>query len=207
MADRKIVRVEAVWTGTIQITDVCIQGLFEVFDSGGSWSFLFGKPLMKAFDAVHYYSKDVVTIGSGGCTATLCNQIKAAAEWWGAANDVVYQLTNARLQETKVGGQLTALVQPPIRQVLASASMVHVKQVDQPIIIAAPESPVSTDSPGSTAGFMVPVDDTCKIPLKRAWIEEVPDMDTPGFYRVPGLTGEVMQGVGKEDARPAEKRF
>lgn len=80
MVDGKIVRAEAVWTGTIQIDDICIQGSFEVFNSGGSWSFLFGKPLMKAFDTVHYYLEDVVTIRSGGHVTMLCNQIKAAVE-------------------------------------------------------------------------------------------------------------------------------
>ncbi|KAF8240163.1 hypothetical protein L208DRAFT_1213067, partial [Tricholoma matsutake] len=75
MADGKIVRSEAVWTGTIQIDSVCVQGLFEVFDSRGSWSFLFGKPLMKAFNAVHYYLKDMVTIKCSEHTATLCNQV------------------------------------------------------------------------------------------------------------------------------------
>jgi len=78
MADGTIVKAEAVWTGTIQINNICTQGLFEVFDSGGSWSFLFWKPLMKAFDAVHYYLKDKVTITSKGRTATLSNQIGMA---------------------------------------------------------------------------------------------------------------------------------
>ena len=140
MADGKIVKAEAVWKDPIQINNICIQGSFKVFDSGGSWSFLFRKPLMKAFDAVHYYLKDMVTIRSGRHAAMLCNQIRAAAEWQRAVNDVVYQLTNARSLETKVGGQLTAMVQPPIRQVPASAPVVQVKQVDQPIVDAAPES-------------------------------------------------------------------
>ena len=205
MADGKIVNAEAVWRGPIQINNICVQGSFEVFNSGGSWSFLFGKLLMKAFDAVHYYSKDVVTIGSGGRAATLRNQIGAAEEWREAVDDVVYRLTNARSRETKVGGRLTAMVQPPVRQVPASVSVVQVKQVDQPIVDAAPESSVSVDSPGSTTGFAAPVDDTRKISLTRAWIEEVPDVDAPRLDKVLGPMGEVTQGVGKEDARPAEK--
>ncbi|KAF8230723.1 hypothetical protein L208DRAFT_1280521, partial [Tricholoma matsutake] len=66
MADGTVMRAEAVWTGTIQVDNVCVEGSFEVFDSGGSWSFLFGKPLMKAFNAVHYYLKDEVTVAGEG---------------------------------------------------------------------------------------------------------------------------------------------
>ena len=43
----------------------CVHGSFEVFDSGGSWRFLFGKPLMRLFKAVHAYEFDTVTISSG----------------------------------------------------------------------------------------------------------------------------------------------
>jgi hypothetical protein len=108
MADGKIMRAEAVWTGMIQIGNIAIHGSFEVFDSSGSWSFLFGKPLMKAFDAVHYNARDVVTIACGGHTAMLCNQIGAATGQGRVMDDTVYQLANARPQETNVGGRLTA---------------------------------------------------------------------------------------------------
>lgn len=64
---------------------------------------------------------------------------------------------------------------------------------------------MSADSPGSTTGFATPVDDTHKISLTRAWIEEVQDVDAPRLDKVLGLMGEVMHGVRKEDARPAEK--
>ncbi|KIN95320.1 hypothetical protein M404DRAFT_100622, partial [Pisolithus tinctorius Marx 270] len=46
MANGTIVPSEAVWTGTINIKNTEVMGTFEVFDSTGGWSFLFGKPLL-----------------------------------------------------------------------------------------------------------------------------------------------------------------
>ncbi|KAJ3911611.1 hypothetical protein F5877DRAFT_85743 [Lentinula edodes] len=38
------------------------EGGFEVSDSGGSWNFLFGKPLLEKFAAVHDYQKDSILL-------------------------------------------------------------------------------------------------------------------------------------------------
>jgi hypothetical protein len=38
------------------------EGSFEVFDSNGAWSALFGKPLLGKFRAVHDYDTDTVKI-------------------------------------------------------------------------------------------------------------------------------------------------
>ena len=46
MANRVIIPSQAWWEGTIQLLNVTIKGTFEVFDSGGSWAFLLGKPLL-----------------------------------------------------------------------------------------------------------------------------------------------------------------
>ncbi|KAF8236257.1 hypothetical protein L208DRAFT_1252578, partial [Tricholoma matsutake] len=35
MADGTVMRAEAVWTSTIHVDNVCVEGSFEVFDSGG----------------------------------------------------------------------------------------------------------------------------------------------------------------------------
>ncbi|KAG6906938.1 hypothetical protein DXG01_011297 [Tephrocybe rancida] len=80
MADGKVVNAEAVWTGVIELDGVKLEGSFEVFDSGGSWSFLFGKPLILAFDAVHYYKKDEVTIVVDSMKATLRNQFDCTTD-------------------------------------------------------------------------------------------------------------------------------
>ena len=196
MADGKIVRVEAVWTGMIQIGNIGIHGLFEVFDSRGSWSFLFGKPLMKAFDAVHYYARDVVTIACGGHAATLCNQIRATMGQGRVMDDTVYQLTNVRPQEMNVGGQLTAMVQPPIRQVPTNMHVDHIGQVDKPIIDTAPEPQATASNLGSATRV---VEEVYRFLPQRAWIEEVLDVDMPRFERTHESGREARQSLGGAD--------
>lgn len=67
----------AVWEGSIQLGEVTVRGEFEVFDSGGSWAFLLGKPLLKAFHAEQDYREDTVTIrGNNGKEEKLLNEIK-----------------------------------------------------------------------------------------------------------------------------------
>ena len=74
MADGSIVKPAAVWYGKMEIKGVQVQGSFEVFESGGNWEFLLGKPLLAAFHAVHEYTNDTVTIENEGITTTLRNQ-------------------------------------------------------------------------------------------------------------------------------------
>jgi hypothetical protein len=49
MGNGTIVPSLAVWEGRMQLGKVIIEGKFEVFDSGGSWAFLLGKPLLRLF--------------------------------------------------------------------------------------------------------------------------------------------------------------
>jgi hypothetical protein len=56
------------------------EGAFEIFDSSGGWSFLFGKLLQSAFGTVHDYKRDVVEIAVGDAKATLANQ-REEARW------------------------------------------------------------------------------------------------------------------------------
>ncbi|KIJ58243.1 hypothetical protein HYDPIDRAFT_61227, partial [Hydnomerulius pinastri MD-312] len=62
MANGSIVHSEALWEGEITVGNIRTHGAFEVFNSGGSWKFLFGKPLLQAFNAVHDYTPDTVRI-------------------------------------------------------------------------------------------------------------------------------------------------
>ena len=67
----------AVWKGEMQLGEVIIVGEFEVFDSGGSWGFLLGKPTLRKFKAKQTYSSDVVSIrGKNGKKIVLHNEIK-----------------------------------------------------------------------------------------------------------------------------------
>lgn len=44
----------------MELGSTTVEGLFKVFDSKGSWDFLFGKRLMTAFPVVHDYAADEV---------------------------------------------------------------------------------------------------------------------------------------------------
>jgi hypothetical protein len=81
---RKLLRVangtlmpsQARWEGTIQLADITIKGSFEVFDSGGSWAFLLGKPLLRQFRAKQCFGTDTVEIGTNeGSVTVLQNEL------------------------------------------------------------------------------------------------------------------------------------
>ena len=75
MADGCLVPSLRVWDGEVEVKGLWRRGSFEVFDSGGAWALLFGKPLLTAFDAFHGYGLDEVHIPSGDSAwVTLLNQ-------------------------------------------------------------------------------------------------------------------------------------
>ncbi|KAF8144510.1 hypothetical protein K438DRAFT_1488899, partial [Mycena galopus ATCC 62051] len=60
MADGRLVPSIGMWTGEVVLDGVKHVGSLEVFDSGGAWAMLFGKPLLKGFSAVHDYKTDIL---------------------------------------------------------------------------------------------------------------------------------------------------
>ncbi|KAG1774665.1 hypothetical protein EV702DRAFT_1237852 [Suillus placidus] len=110
MANGTIVPSKAVWRGEVVIAGIRTQGEFEVFDSGGGWSFLFGKPLLQAFKAVHEYETDTVRIMGEGGSATICNQGHAKHT---NTDDAVNRIQEASIEQDipKGGGN------PPSREV------------------------------------------------------------------------------------------
>ncbi|KAJ7493547.1 hypothetical protein FB451DRAFT_1387713 [Mycena latifolia] len=62
------------WEGEIEVDGIRIEGTFDIFDSGGSWKVLLGKPLQAALGVVHNIKTDVVMLRIGERTATLVNQ-------------------------------------------------------------------------------------------------------------------------------------
>ncbi|KAJ7911014.1 hypothetical protein B0H13DRAFT_2660759 [Mycena leptocephala] len=60
MADGRLIPSIGTWTGIVDVDGLTREGTFEVFDSGGAWAVLFGKPLLEAFEAVHDYKADVL---------------------------------------------------------------------------------------------------------------------------------------------------
>jgi hypothetical protein len=69
------VKAVAKWTGVIRVEGVKVRSTFKVFDSGGSWGFLFGKPTLKEFAAIHEYMTDTITITDDCKTTRLDNQV------------------------------------------------------------------------------------------------------------------------------------
>ena len=49
MGNRTIVPSLATWKGKMRLGKVTAEGEFEVMNSGGSWAFLLGKPLLRSF--------------------------------------------------------------------------------------------------------------------------------------------------------------
>ena len=77
MGNGVIVPSLAMWKGRMKLGRVVIEGEFEVFDSGGSWAFLLGKPLLRLFRAKQSFEPDTVSIrGEDNKKEILLNQIK-----------------------------------------------------------------------------------------------------------------------------------
>ena len=62
MADGRHVPSVGVWKGRVTVSGVNREGVFEIFKSNGAWAMLFGKPLLKAFNAIHDYTEDTIRI-------------------------------------------------------------------------------------------------------------------------------------------------
>ncbi|KAJ7129966.1 hypothetical protein C8R43DRAFT_1133938 [Mycena crocata] len=80
MASGQLIPSERMWEGTLEVGGLMQTGIFEVFNSGGGWPFLFGKPLQSKFGAVHDYGCDVVQIAVEGVGVLLPNQ--CGPPWW-----------------------------------------------------------------------------------------------------------------------------
>ncbi|KAG2337901.1 hypothetical protein BDR05DRAFT_831032, partial [Suillus weaverae] len=73
MVNGNIVNANVKWSGTIEIDGVRANGDFKVFNSGGGWAFLFGKPLLQSFKAEHDYKSDSIKITDSSKSATIHN--------------------------------------------------------------------------------------------------------------------------------------
>ena len=92
MADGRCVPSIGVWKGRVTVKGVYREGTFEVFNSNGAWAMLLGKPLLKAFNAVHDYTEDIIRIpqAEGEEWAVLVNQFTNEQ---GAAGKLLANLT------------------------------------------------------------------------------------------------------------------
>jgi hypothetical protein len=130
MADGNIVKPKAVWEGEMEIGGVQVFGSFEVFDSGGNWEFLLGKPLLTALQAIHEYKGDTITIKNNGLSAVLENQIDLMTN---TRNEVIEKRTRTQKKQKDLKGSEDTL---PSREVQTNS---HVKS-EQMVDIAHIES-------------------------------------------------------------------
>ena len=78
MADGRVVPGIAKWEGYLEIKDGIRKKVeAEVFDSGGSWNFLFGKPLLELVKAVHNYKVDEIEMPTAKGKINICNEASA----------------------------------------------------------------------------------------------------------------------------------
>jgi len=59
----------------LQLGGLKSEGEFEVFDSGGGWEFLWGKPLLRHFKTIHNIDMDTVTIQTVQDSVVLHNSV------------------------------------------------------------------------------------------------------------------------------------
>jgi hypothetical protein len=62
------------WSGVVVIGNVQTTRTFEIFASGGVWNILFGKPMLQAFNAIHKYTTNTITLHSSDSKSTLVIQ-------------------------------------------------------------------------------------------------------------------------------------
>lgn len=74
MANGEIENAWATWSGTVDVDGVKAESNIEIFDSGGRWDFLFGKPLLSQFNAVHDYKTDEILIQDKDTSTVITNQ-------------------------------------------------------------------------------------------------------------------------------------
>ncbi|PBK58556.1 hypothetical protein ARMSODRAFT_900334, partial [Armillaria solidipes] len=62
MANGALVLLRGSWEGMMTFGPAKAKVAFEVFANSGNWSFLFGKPLLEQFQAVHDYVDDTISV-------------------------------------------------------------------------------------------------------------------------------------------------
>jgi hypothetical protein len=77
MGNGVIIPLLVVWRGKMEMSGITVEGEFEVLNSGGSWAFLLGKPLLRLFQALQDFETDTVTIhAKDSKRVELANKVK-----------------------------------------------------------------------------------------------------------------------------------
>ncbi|KAG6824809.1 hypothetical protein H0H92_005736 [Tricholoma furcatifolium] len=116
MANGNTVKSRAQWSGSLQLGSVVVDGVFEVFDSQGGWEFLLGKPLLRAFRAIHDFEEDQVLIRAGQLEPPLVLHNESIVK-------------NQEEQGNLLGG--SSGTKPPPRQVNSVCFPVAEEQIDK----------------------------------------------------------------------------
>ncbi|TFY82666.1 hypothetical protein EWM64_g1338 [Hericium alpestre] len=158
------------------------MGEFEVFDSGGGWSFLFGKPLLVAFRAQHDYEDDLVHVSGANGQTTLHNQLHAAP---------FSALTSPRdvnvILDWKQWGDVPGGENPPSRRVPDSCAPGVKRYSTDPLTSVVFDEPPELCEESDEDSDLE--EDT------GAWIEEVVDE----------ADGGIAEGKRQEQAETAER--
>ena len=131
VANGVIVPSQAVWNGTLELGGIRAEAEFEIFDSGGGWKFLFGKPLLHRFKAIHDFNADTVTIQSARESIVLHNSIEKKTPETPIGISLTFSVEQ---KENSIGG--SSGVNPPLRQVLHADILNPLVQNDESEFIA-----------------------------------------------------------------------
>ena len=86
MADGRLVPSAGMWKGRVTVKGVSHESIFEIFKSNGAWAMLFGKPLLRTFNAIHDYTEDSIRIlnEEGGAQWTVLSNQFASKQGFAA---------------------------------------------------------------------------------------------------------------------------
>ena len=139
MGNGMIVPSLATWRGKVRLGKTTVEGEFEVFDSGGSWAFLLGKPLLRSFRAEQNYERDIVSIcDRNNKKETLLNEIKQPRV--GGDKPGVNLTLDVKQHETTTGG--SSETNPPLREVQYNAPNVTAEICTDNLAIPAVVMPI-----------------------------------------------------------------
>jgi hypothetical protein len=142
MGNGVIIQSLAVWRGKIEISGITVEGEFEVLDSGGSWAFLLGKPLLRSFQALQDFETDTVTIhAKDSKRVKLANEIKKPQT--GGDKPGVNLTLDVKQCDSIAGG--SSEMNPPWRKVPYTTpdnlEETHTDKIVFPVMVTAAEDP------------------------------------------------------------------
>jgi hypothetical protein len=124
------------------MSGITVEGEFEVLDSGGSWAFLLGKPLLRSFQALQDFETDTATIrAEDSKRVELANEIKKPRA--GGDKPGVNLTLDVKQCDSITGG--SSEINPPWREVPYTTpddvEETHTNKIIFPVMVTATEDP------------------------------------------------------------------